>query len=145
MIICGVNHNTEGNKLEPAAGSIKCYRNPPASNFCDTLQAHDELGVVKLRVTYDDNYLISCGGDGVVCLFEIKDKETKGAKLSEGYSRYSNEILITKVEIESLKQRKDQHNLILKEDDLNKNNSSNLIQINNLTDQISSLTKQIDK
>jgi len=94
------NSKDEHNKLEPAAGSIKCYRNPPAANFCETLQAHDEKGVVKLRVTHDDNYLISSGADGVVCLFEIKDKETKGAKLSEGYSRPSNEILITKVEIE---------------------------------------------
>ena len=144
MVICGVNQNDEQKNLDPAAGSIRCYRNPPAANFCETLQAHDDRGVIKLRVTHDDNYLISAGMDGTVCLFEIKDKETKGAKLSEGYSRYSNEILITKVEIEDLKQRKEHFNTSLN-DDSAQNNNTNMISINNLTDNIQSLQKQLVK
>ena len=62
MIFCGVTD--EEKKI---AGCIKCYRNPLAGTFSDSFQAHDNQGIVKIRVTYDDHYLISSGKDGTIC------------------------------------------------------------------------------
>lgn len=33
--------------------------------------------VEKLRLSYDNKFLFSCGKDGVVCILEIRDKEPK--------------------------------------------------------------------
>ena len=55
-----------------------------------------------MRLTYDDKYLISAGRDGSLIFFEIKDKEARGLKLSEGFG-YSKEILITRADLDDLK------------------------------------------
>jgi len=38
------------------------------------------LGVERLRLSYDNNHLFSSGKDGVVCFFNVKDKDHKGRK-----------------------------------------------------------------
>lgn len=48
-------------------------------------QAHDERGIEKMRITADDQYLITAGRDGVIIVFEIKDKDARGQKNKEGY------------------------------------------------------------
>jgi len=70
-------------------------------------QAHDERGVEKLRVTSDDQYLISAGRDGTVIVFEIKDKDARGLKLKEGFSKPADEILVTRGDLDDLKSTKD--------------------------------------
>ena len=40
-------------------------------------------------------------------LFSIKDKEAKGQKLKDGYLKPSEEILITRLDIEDIKNQKD--------------------------------------
>ena len=43
-------------------------------------QAHHGA-VTRLKITYDDQYLITTGEDACVFLFKITDKEGKGLKL----------------------------------------------------------------
>lgn len=49
-----------------------------------------------MRVTADDQFLITTGRDGVIIIYEIKDKDARGMKLKEGYSKPSDEILVTR-------------------------------------------------
>jgi hypothetical protein len=52
-------------------------------------------------VTYDDQNLITAGVDGTIIIYEIKDKEARGLKLSmrEGFPKFSDEVLVTKDEM----------------------------------------------
>lgn len=111
-----------------SAGAIRCYKFP-LSGHCSEYQAHDDRGIEKMRVTYDDQYLITAGRDGCLMIFEIKDKEARGMKIKEGFSKPSDEILITRVELDAIKEMTDQftqnlqdqqqsQNTTAKEDDL---------------------------
>jgi hypothetical protein len=68
----------------------------------EEFQAHDFNGVEKLSVTSDDKYLITAGKDGALMVFEIRDKEARSDKLREVLP-ISNEILITKTDMDTLK------------------------------------------
>ena len=68
----------------------------------EEFQAHNEQGVEKVCVTSDDKYLISAGKDGMLMIFEIRDKEARSDKLREVLP-ISNEILITKNDLDTLK------------------------------------------
>lgn len=70
-------------------------------------QAHDERGIEKLRVTSDDQYLISAGRDGVIIVYEIKDKDARGIKYKEGFSKAADEILVSRPDLDDLKSTKD--------------------------------------
>jgi len=61
------------------SGYIRCYKMPVLSAPAGEYQAHDTQGVEVMKVTHDDQYLVTSGKDGILCLFEIKDKE--GIKL----------------------------------------------------------------
>jgi len=51
--------------------------------------------------------LVSAGKDGVIIIFEIKDKEAKSLKLREGFPKYADEILVVKRYLEELKAHKE--------------------------------------
>jgi hypothetical protein len=68
----------------------------------EEFQAHDFNGVEKLSVTSDDKYLITAGKDGALMVFEIRDREARSDKLREVLP-ISNEILITKTDMDTLK------------------------------------------
>jgi len=55
-------------------GSIHILRYPWTKVF--EIQAHSQP-VERLRLTYDNTTLLSGGRDGVLCIFEVKDKEPK--------------------------------------------------------------------
>ena len=60
-----------------------------------------------MRVTHDDHFLVTAGKDGVIIVYEIKDKEVRGgAKILTGISKYADEILVTKDDIKDLKSKK---------------------------------------
>jgi len=56
-----------------SSGAVRCilFTTPTNTKFYD-YPAHDDQGIEKLRITYDDKYLITAGKDGCVLLFEIK-------------------------------------------------------------------------
>ena len=90
-----------------SAGAVRCYKFP-LTGHCSEYQAHDERGIEKMRVTHDDQFLITAGRDGCLMIFEIKDKEARGMKIKEGFSKNSDEILITRTELDSIKDLTDQ-------------------------------------
>jgi hypothetical protein len=51
--------------------------------------------------------VISAGRDGCVMLHEIKDKETRGVKIREGFTEPSDEILITRGDLDDIQQNKE--------------------------------------
>ena len=111
--ILGALAFTNSNKLlfagvsdEKFGGAIRCYKYPIIGNYSE-YQAHDYLGVEALRVTNDDQYLISAGKDGTIIIFEIKDKEARGMKIREGFTKYADEIFVTKRDMEELKNTKE--------------------------------------
>lgn len=53
-------------------------------------------------MTSDDKFLVTAGKDGVVMVFEIRDKEARSDKLREVLP-ISNEILITKTDMDTIK------------------------------------------
>lgn len=66
-----------------------------------------------MRVTSDDQYVITAGRDGCVMIFEIKDKEARGMKLKEGFAKNSDEILITKLDLDNIVAQKEQNDQYL--------------------------------
>ena len=66
-----------------------------------------------MRVTNDDQYVITAGRDGCIMIFEIKDKEARGMKLKEGFAKNSDEILITKVDLDNIVTQKEQNDQYL--------------------------------
>lgn len=87
-----------------SSGAVRCilFTTPTNNKFYD-YPAHDEQGIEKLRVSYDDKYLITAGRDGCVLLFEIKDKDARGMRLKEGYAKNSEEILVTRQDLDDIK------------------------------------------
>lgn len=47
--------------------------------------AHDSRGVERLKMTYDDKYLVSVGKDGCLLIFEVRDKEGSAERSKEGF------------------------------------------------------------
>lgn len=77
-------------------GSIQVLRYPWEKVF--EVQAHS-LPVERLRISFDNQVLFSSGHDGVLCIFDIKDKDPKGKKDKESVQIHlSEEILIPKAE-----------------------------------------------
>lgn len=68
-----------------------------------------------MRVTHDDHYLVTVGKDGVILVYEIRDKEIRGIKLRDGISKYADEILITKSDLDDLRGKKEQEKTALQE------------------------------
>ncbi|CAG5118964.1 unnamed protein product, partial [Candidula unifasciata] len=55
--------------------------------------------VVKMKITYDDQYLVSIGEDASVILWKIQDKEGRGLKRDKEIG-WAEEILVTKNDLE---------------------------------------------
>ncbi len=78
------------------SGAIRCLNLPLFHKKFQDYIGHDERGVEKMRITNDDKYLITAGRDGCVLVYEIKDKDARDGKYKEGYSKPSDEILVTR-------------------------------------------------
>ena len=70
MLFCGTNQ-----------GGVRAMKFPLSDpgKFNET-QAHHGA-VTRIKITYDDQYLITTGEDACVFMFKITDKEGKGLKL----------------------------------------------------------------
>lgn len=76
-------------------GSIQVLRYPWEKVF--EVQAHS-LPVERLRISFDNSVLFSSGHDGVLCIFDIKDKDPKGKARENISIHLSDELLIPKAE-----------------------------------------------
>ncbi|XP_074640882.1 cilia- and flagella-associated protein 57-like [Tubulanus polymorphus] len=61
-------------------------------------QGHSST-VIKMKITYDDQYLISVAEDASISLWKIQDKEGRGLKRDKEVG-WAEEILITKTDLE---------------------------------------------
>ena len=80
---------TQSNKVLFAAvsddqksqGSIRCFKTPLTTQFVE-YTAHDDQGIEKMRVSFDDQFLVTAGRDGSIIVFDIKVKITKFKSIS---------------------------------------------------------------
>ena len=96
-----------GNKANPdVAGNIGFEKHPRTGRSTMFTRAHDYRGVSKILITNDDKHLITCGGDGTIIMFDIKDQENKDGSMDEGFKDPCNNIMVTKQEIDELDAQK---------------------------------------
>jgi len=61
--------------------------------------------VARLRITFDDSYIFSAGEDGVIAVFEIREKEGRMAKRAKSEQvNWGDETLVTLSDLEDKKQ-----------------------------------------
>ncbi|EAS05472.2 WD40 domain protein (macronuclear) [Tetrahymena thermophila SB210] len=125
-----------------SSGAVRCilFTTPTNNKFYD-YPAHDEQGIEKLRITYDDKYLITAGRDGCIMLFEIKDKDARGMRLKEGYPKNAEEILVTRQDLDDLKNTIDNYQSLIGEF----NNQTLNNQTNQKDEQIKQLQERLQK
>lgn len=58
-----------------------------------------------MRLTYDNKHLFSVGGDGMLCVFDVREG-ARGAPKLESDLRFSNEILTENTEMEKYQSEK---------------------------------------
>lgn len=102
-------------------GAVRCYKFGPLTGDYTEYQAHS-LPIERIRVSQDDCYLFTSGQDGVLIIWEIKDKDVRTLrKEKEALGLpYAEEIMITKGEIEELQQAIE--NLLASNRDMETNN-----------------------
>jgi len=72
------------------------------------IQGHSKP-IERMRLSFDNNYLMTGGQDGLLIIHDIKDRDPRGAKAREGVVLpFSEEILVDKQDIESFISEKEQ-------------------------------------
>lgn len=100
MIFAGVRDSNRD-------GAIFFYRHPLSGKETDTTFAHSHLGVSKMVLTYKDKFLITAGNDGVLGLFEVDDKDSKGGPSTPSeFKDYCPHVLVSPAEINDLNSQK---------------------------------------
>lgn len=129
--------SSEGN--ETSSGFIRYYGNNTNLESYENYQAHTTMGVSKFILTHNEQKLITVGKDGLICLFDVKNREEVNISGATNYSKFSNEVLVTKNEIEEIESRKVmlQNNI---QDNYFQNN--NIMALNNLDDKIKTLKEK---
>ncbi|CAK4985833.1 unnamed protein product [Aphanomyces euteiches] len=86
---------TEAEKL----GTVRSYKFPLTGEFTEFQGLSGPI--TRMRISFDDLYLLVCGEDGVVSIFEIRDKEGRArAKDGRENTVFAEEILVTKSDLE---------------------------------------------
>ena len=52
-----------------------------------------------MKMSFDDNVLLTGGADGAVVLWKVVDRDSRGRKMSVSQVTFSEEILIPRVEL----------------------------------------------
>jgi len=84
-------------------GAIQIWRFPMEK--VNVVQAHSKP-IERLRMNFDNTHLFSVGQDGMLCIFDVKDKDPRGLK-PEPSLKASEEILTEKQEMEMYITEKD--------------------------------------
>ena len=61
------------------------------------------MPVTRIRTTSNNTHLFSVGQDGLLCIFDVKDRDPKSQESAQLQLKYSEEILTEKFQLESLK------------------------------------------
>ena len=128
-----------GAKSSNCSGIVRYFKNFVNLDFYENYQAHDERGVSRIDISFNNFNLISCGNDGLICIFVIQDLESAELK-NQNFMNFSNEILVTKNEIEELTNKKESLTTNYYDNTFQNNN---LMTLNNLDDEIKLLKEQL--
>jgi len=79
-------------------GTVRSYKYPLNGDFAE-IQVHS-APITRLRITYDDAFLFTGSEDGTVYIFDVRDKEGRGAKRDKEMTAFAEEILVTKSDLE---------------------------------------------
>ena len=88
MLFCGT-----------ANGTLRSFKYPlTVPGEWNELQGHAH-SICKMKITYDDQFLVTVSEDSCVMIWKIQDKEGRGLKRDKEVG-YAEEILITKSDLE---------------------------------------------
>ena len=65
------------------------------------------MPITRLRITHTNTHLFSVGMDGMLCIFDVRDRDPKRDTESLQSLKCSQEILSNKHEVESLQQEEE--------------------------------------
>ena len=100
ILFAGVGEMSETN----FPGAIQVWKLPFEKSA--EIQAHASP-ITRLRITHTNTHLFSVGADGMLAIFDVKDRDPK--RDPEGITlRFSQEILSEKAEVETLMAEEDQ-------------------------------------
>jgi len=99
-VLCQVVLSHSGRMLFTATdtGSIQSWKFPLTNEVQDH-QCHSRA-VSRMCMTYDDAHLFTVGEDGVLLMLDVRDKEIRAAKRDKELLPFSEEILVTKSDLE---------------------------------------------
>jgi hypothetical protein len=88
---------------EGIPGAVRCYRMAPMTGDYMEFPAHS-TAITRMKMSFDENYLFTVGQDGSICVFEIRDRETRNIKRDKETSGlpFGDEIIIKSAEVQEL-------------------------------------------
>ncbi|KAJ3066607.1 Cilia- and flagella-associated protein 57 [Podochytrium sp. JEL0797] len=88
--------------MATAKGSVRSLKSlietvPGATNDFVDLSCHSSA-ISRMRISFDDSYLFTCGDDGCLWVYKVQEKDSHGSKRDKDVT-YSDEILVTKSDL----------------------------------------------
>ena len=85
-------------------GAIQIWKMDEKSKWMERtneIQAHSKA-VERIRLTHDNSFLFSCGQDGVVCIFDVKDRDKMRQVQEVRKLEFSKEIITEKATMDTM-------------------------------------------
>mmetsp|Transcript_26004 Transcript_26004/g.85576 ORF Transcript_26004/g.85576 Transcript_26004/m.85576 type:complete len:1192 (-) Transcript_26004:44-3619(-) len=79
-------------------GTVQSWKFPLSSEYQEFL-CHSRA-ITRMCITYDDSHLFSVSEDGSLLILDVRDKEVRGSKKEKEILPFSEEILVTKSDLE---------------------------------------------
>lgn len=79
-------------------GTVRAYKFPLTGEYTE-VQVHS-APVTRMRISPDDAYLFSAAEDASLFVFDVREKDARGAKRDKEATSYAEEILVTKSDLE---------------------------------------------
>ena len=96
ILFCGVGEQSE----VPYPGAIQVWKLP--FEKAAEIQAHASP-ITRLRITHTNTHLFSVGMDGMLAIFDVKDRDPKrDPEGVQGQLKFSQEILSEKSKVDEL-------------------------------------------
>jgi WD40 repeat protein len=88
-------------------GAVQIWKSS-LEKVCD-VQAHSKA-IERMRLSFDNNYLITAGRDGTLIIHDVKDRDPRGGVNKRDFGdslNFSDEILTEKTEMEEFDNQKE--------------------------------------
>ena len=79
-------------------GTVQSWKFPLSHEFQE-YQCHSRA-VTRMCITYDDTHLFTVSDDGCLVIIDVRDKEIRAAKRDKEMLAFSEEILVTKSDLD---------------------------------------------